>query len=383
MKFAAAATTPGLANSSQNGTEPSAKSTQTGFLAGSEQALPFAAAGAAGRAEAVRPATAKRRRSHAFFTRGTLSSRNSRRSQGRRPATPPRLYFWIRKSALVERRIDFGDLLGLRLLARRVLLAEVRRPAEVEAQAREARAVAPVAADLLERREQRLALVGLGRDLLRRADLDRPVALEPGCGRDQLADDDVLLQPEQPVDLALDRGVGEHLRRLLERSRGEERLGREGRLRDPEDQRLEGRLLLLLLLHARVLAVKHDLVDELAGEKLGVAGVLDAHLLEHLPHDQLDVLVVDVDALGLVDLLHLLDEVHLGRRPAAQLEQLVRVQRALVELRARLDLLALDHVQARVARERVAVLLAGVVGDDDGARLVGVLDRHHAADLGD
>ena len=55
------------------------------------------------------------------------------------------------------------------------------------------------------------------------------------------------------------------------------------------------------------------LVDQLAGQELGVAGVLDADLLQHLPDDQLDVLVVDVDALGLVDLLHLADEVQLGR----------------------------------------------------------------------
>jgi len=38
MKLEAASTVPGFANSSQNGTEPSAKSIQTGFLAGSEQA---------------------------------------------------------------------------------------------------------------------------------------------------------------------------------------------------------------------------------------------------------------------------------------------------------------------------------------------------------
>ena len=38
----------------------------------------------------------------------------------------------------------------------------------------------------------------------------------------------------------------------------------------------------------------------------------------------------------------------------------------------------------RVRRGNVcAVLVAGVVGDDDGARLVGVLDGHDAADLGD
>ena len=52
---------------------------------------------------------------------------------------------------------------------------------------------------------------------------------------------------------------------------------------------------------------RHQLlaVDELAGQVVGVALLVHAHLLEHLTHDQLDVLVVDVDALGLVDLLDL------------------------------------------------------------------------------
>ena len=102
-----------------------------------------------------------------------------------------------------------------------------------------------------------------------RADLDRPVALEPGRGRDQLPDDHVLLQAEQPVDLALDRRVREHLRRLLERGGGEERLGGERRLGDAEDQRLERGLLALLLLHPRVLALEHDPVDHLAGQEVG------------------------------------------------------------------------------------------------------------------
>ena len=33
------------------------------------------------------------------------------------------------------------------------------------------------------------------------------------------------------------------------------------------------------------------------GQQLGLAGALDAHLLQHLADDQLDVLVVDLDAL--------------------------------------------------------------------------------------
>jgi hypothetical protein len=40
-------------------------------------------------------------------------------------------------------------------------------------------------------------------------------------------------------------------------------------------------------------------VDELAGQVVRVALLVDADLLEHLAHDQLDVLVVDVHALDL------------------------------------------------------------------------------------
>src|SRR6478672_110575 len=157
MKFDAAATIPGLANCSQKGTEPSAKSIHTGFVGGSVQAAPVAASGAAGRAEAVRPATASSRSRETLFTRPTLSSRKKEA----RPSAAPPLYVL----ALVQRGVDLGDLLGLHLFVGRVLLAEVGGAAEIEPEAGEARAVAAVAADLLERREQGLALVGLRGDL--------------------------------------------------------------------------------------------------------------------------------------------------------------------------------------------------------------------------
>jgi hypothetical protein len=69
MKFAAAATTPGCANCCQKGTDPSAKSIQTGCFAGSAQASVVAAAGAGGRADAVMTATASSsKRREARFT---------------------------------------------------------------------------------------------------------------------------------------------------------------------------------------------------------------------------------------------------------------------------------------------------------------------------
>ena len=52
-----------------------------------------------------------------------------------------------------------------------------------------------------------------------------------------------------------------------------------------------------------------DPVDLLALEEVGVAGVVDLDLLQHLPDDHLDMLVVDRHALQPVDLLDLVDEV--------------------------------------------------------------------------
>src|SRR5581483_4556827 len=203
---------------------------------------------------------------------------------------------------------------------------------------------------------------------------------------DQLPDDHVLLQPEQAIDLALDRGIRKHLRRLLERRCRQERLGRERRLRDAEDQRLVGRDLALLLLHARVLALEDDAIDHLPRQALGVARVLDPHLLQHLADDQLDVLVVDVDALRLVDLLYLADEIQLrrGRRPSGlvvQVEQVGRVERALVERSAGLDRVAVPDEEPRPAGELVLTLgerlalLVDAVGNDRHLRpSLGVLD---------
>ena len=120
-------------------------------------------------------------------------------------------------------------------------------------------------------------------------------------------------------------------------------------------------------------------VDELAGQELRVALLVDADLLHHLADDQLDVLVVDVHALRLVDLLDLANEVQLGLGPPLDLvlatvgEDLVRVQRALVERLADLDVLAVTDVEQGAARERVAMLLAARVGDHDRDRLVGLL----------
>src|SRR5690606_23070405 len=56
------------------------------------------------------------------------------------------------------------------------------------------------------------------------------VVSEARAGRDEASDDDVLLEPAQVVLHAAHRGLRQYPRGLLERSRRDERLGRERRL---------------------------------------------------------------------------------------------------------------------------------------------------------
>ena len=96
---------------------------------------------------------------------------------------------------------------------------------------------------------------------------------------------------------------------------------------------------------------EHLLVDPLAGQEVGVARLLHADAAGHLPHDQLDVLVVDRHALVAVHLLDLVDEVQLGLADALDLEELLRVDGALDE-RARRRWTSWPSATSRRAEDR-------------------------------
>ena len=76
-----------------------------------------------------------------------------------------------------------------------------------------------------------------------------------------------------------------------------------------------------------VLLLEDVLLDLLVDEEVGVAHVLDAHAAQHLPNDDLDVLVVDLHALEAVDLLDLVDQVLRELLLAEHPQDVVRVGR--------------------------------------------------------
>src|SRR5215218_2457345 len=224
-----------------------------------------------------------------------------------------------------------------------------------------------------------------GAGLLGRLDRDVLVAADARTRRDQLSDDHVLLEPEQAVALALDRGVGEHLGRLLEGGGRQPRLGRERGLGDAHEHRAGRGRLAALGDDPTVLGLEQRPLDQRTGQELRRARVDDGHPLQHLPDDHLDVLVVDRHALAAVDLLDLADQVQLHLARAHDPQHLVRVDRTLGELLADLDVAAVLDPQPRATRQLVVDDLVGAVvrGDGELAELLAVLDADGAGQLGD
>jgi hypothetical protein len=99
------------------------------------------------------------------------------------------------------------------------------------------------------------------------------------------------------------------------------------------------------------------LLDDLVDQEVGVADLADLHPPEHLPDDDLDVLVVDLDALQPVDLLDLVHEVASERLLALDLQDVVRVRRAIHQGLAGADVVALVDGDVLALRDQVLLRL--------------------------
>src|SRR3954462_2298315 len=152
MRLDASAVTPGLAKRSQKGTEPSAKSSQSGgFPVKSEQfacsccaGAPFPPASASARTAATRTPS--------LFTCLTVAARPG----DARPRLRTVNGYGLRL-VFIERGVHFWDLLGLDVaLAGATTLVDAGLTAEIEPERVEVDAVAAVRVDLLEGSEQLL-----------------------------------------------------------------------------------------------------------------------------------------------------------------------------------------------------------------------------------
>ena len=112
-------------------------------------------------------------------------------------------------------------------------------------------------------------------------------------------------------------------------------------------------------------------------------GSLICHAPQHLAHDHLDVLVVDLHALQPVDVLHLVADVARERLDAEQTQDVVRIGRAVDDHLALVHHLAVVRHHVLVLGDQVLVRGAVEIGDDETLLALGVLaERNRAGHLG-
>ena len=95
------------------------------------------------------------------------------------------------------------------------------------------------------------------------------------------------------------------------------------------------------------------MIDLLALEEVGVAGIDDIDLLQHLTDDHLDVLVVDVDALQPIDLLDLVDEIGGELLDALDRQNVVRRRIAVDDVIALFDDVAVLKMDVLALRDQI------------------------------
>src|SRR5215471_9722535 len=137
------------------------------------------------------------------------------------------------------------------------------------------------------------------------------ILLKSCAGWNQATDNHVFLQPPQIIFTPVDGCFREHSRRFLERGRRDETIGGQRSLRNAEQDWFAERRFAILCQHAIILFLKHHFAHLATWQESRVAGILNPHLSQHLPNDNLDVLIVDRDPLQAIDVLHFIHEVFL------------------------------------------------------------------------
>ena len=210
------------------------------------------------------------------------------------------------------------------------------------------------------------------------------VSLHTGTRRNQLTDDDVLLQTDQRIDPAVDRGIRQDLGGLLEGRCGQERVSGQGCLGDTKDDLFSFRGAFAFRDQGFVPVFKIKDIDQAAGQEAGVAAVLDPDLFQHLPYDDFNVLIADINALKTVYPLDLTQQVILDCLDALDLKQIVGVDRTFCQLIAGLNGRVVQYLDTGSVRNRIVLGFTGlIIGDNDFTALLVILDADLTAELGD
>ena len=221
------------------------------------------------------------------------------------------------------------------------------------------------------------------------------VNIHTGTSRNQLTDDDIFLQTLQVIHLATDRRIRQCLCGFLEGSRRQEAVRAGSCLCDTLQQRNDGHRLQVCFTVCNTLCndlvdsfnltdVRHGAVEQIAVTRniRSTAGIVHLDLAEHLTHDNLDVLVVDVYTLLAVYLLYFADDIVLYSLCAQNIQDVSRIYITLGQAVTLRDSVAFIDTDLVVVGNEVLFSAAVIASDDErsgGLDLLNVYDTVNAS----
>ena len=223
-----------------------------------------------------------------------------------------------------------------------------------------------------------------GRDLIVCAlvgfpfELNATIMAHAGTGWDELPEDDVFLEADEVVALALDGRVGEHLGGFLERCGRKEGIGCQCGLGDTEELDLTNGWTQSFGFEAFVFFIKIDDLNLAAGEEFAVADFFNLDLTHHLANHDFDVLVVDINTLEAVNFLYFAQQVFLNAERPFDEQEILWVDGPFCEFLPGFDALAIHNCQMGCEWNDVYMRFA-VVGDDGDFGAAFVLANGDAA----
>src|SRR5258708_15855404 len=175
----------------------------------------------------------------------------------------------------------------------------------------------------------------------------------------------VLLKSTEKIDLAERRRFREHSGSILEGSRRDETIGLKRRLGNPKKHWNGFRRFTTLFGDSPIFFVEFKSVDLITPEQLGITRFGDFHFPQHLANNDLDMFIINLNALEAVHLLHLVYQVLLQILRSADIQDFMRYNATFSELRTFLHEIALEYDDGFIERDKVLFFLAaGCVAQD-------------------
>ena len=199
------------------------------------------------------------------------------------------------------------------------------------------------------------------------------------------------------ICLGLNGGFRQHTRRLLEGCRGQEAIRVERCLGDSQQHCLGRCRLTAFGQHVSIGVSIDKTINQIIRQHLGITGLVHLHTAQHLPDDDLDVLITDIHTGVTIDALYLFDQVHLYRITPLDTQHILWVALTGSNWRSRRNLLAIRHHNVTCGRNGIRTLIALLKANREHAlridehftlctgpyryRLIPILSRHQGNDL--